>query len=438
MNRRIRRRVAAVTHRARQAAGGRSTGLPPSRVEQAWTLTDGSLVLEGWCVDESAEVPLEARVADGEWVSLFRKHRPDVAQAITGLLDASLGQSYYGFVGRLIAPSIHAPATVHLRRAGETWSLPCPPPQATAIRDELFSFLAIDPNKATPESLTPIADMMRHSPQAPTPQTTVRYQHESCPDRSTVNIVVPLYGQFGFVRNLLLNASLFPYPGFSITLVCDDPGIADSVAVWVERWNDLAYRTPVRLLEHDVNGGFAMACNTGCAATPADYHLLLNSDILVDRLGPDVASLLDCLNQGFSAVAPVLTFPDGRLQHAGMELRRSIDFPGFVLPMHPGKEGSVGQLPAQPYEVPMLSGAAVLMRADVLTGVGGIPRVFGRGDFEDVRLCQLLRQVGPVGIDPRVRWAHVEGASFPREQLGGVPATLAKSLLVELEGEDIR
>lgn len=430
MKRRLTRRLTALTQRVRGQAVGRVDPTTQSRIEQAWVLDDGSLVIEGWCVDQSTLAALEARAGDGDWTPLLRKHRPDVAHAIAGLTAASLGQANYGFVGRLTGQGVASTLRVHMRSGASTWYLPCPQPTSSAIRDELFASLAIDPSDLAPENLLPLSEIMRHAPRPAAPQTELLYEHISCPTHGTVNVVVPLYGQFTYVRNLLLNAATFPSAGCTITFVCDDPTIADDLAAWVRAWNDAVYRTPTRVIAHSANAGFATACNTGSEATSADYQLLLNSDILVDRFGPDIELLRSTVTAGFVAVGPVLTYPDGRLQHAGMELQASDDFPGFVLPMHPGKGEPPDGLPDEAFSVPMLTGAAILLSTRALDRAGGMPIVFGRGDFEDVLLSQRLRTEGPLVIEPRVRWTHVEGASFDRDTLGGVPATLAKSLLV--------
>ena len=105
-------------------------------------------------------------------------------------------------------------------------------------------------------------------------------------------------------------------------------------------------------------------------AARASKVLLLNSDVLVDRPGVDLRSLADCLDAGCAAVAPVLLFPIGTVQHAGMRIEPSTDFPGFDLPAHPGKHRPPSDFGTEPYEVPMLSGAAIMTTADTLREVG--------------------------------------------------------------------
>jgi len=41
-----------------------------------------------------------------------------------------------------------------------------------------------------------------------------------------------------------------------------------------------------------------------------------------------------------------------------------------------------------------------------------------------------LRERGPLMVHPGVVWIHVEGASYRREEHGGVPVTLAKSVVI--------
>jgi GT2 family glycosyltransferase len=112
-----------------------------------------------------------------------------------------------------------------------------------------------------------------------------------------------------------------------------------------------------------------------------------------------------------------------------MEWVPSRDFPGFTLPLHPGKHGSVDGLPDSTFACELISGAAILVERSRLEAVGGVPKVYGRGDFEDALLSEALADFGPLIIDPSVRWIHEEGASYRRDEAGGVPLTLAKSLV---------
>jgi GT2 family glycosyltransferase len=130
-------------------------------------------------------------------------------------------------------------------------------------------------------------------------------------------------------------------------------------------------------------------------------------------------------------VAPVLTYPDGSIQHAGMAMATAPGAPGFTVPLHEGKGLPASTLPIHPFDVDLLSGAVLMVPTALYEEVGGMPVWLGKGDFEDVALCRLLSQHGTLRVVPGVQWTHVEGASYQRYGQSAVLVTLAKSVLFE-------
>jgi len=409
---------------------------PRAQVDSAWVLDDGSLCIDGWLPTTPTESgDVYARVVTSSAGvqpagRLFRKHRPDVAAHLLGGSGYQAGTADLGFVG-------HVPGHV---TPGEPFSLEvsCDLGSAVtqpllvtsdAVPEEAFMGLAIDPDTITPTSIASLASVMRHSFPKPLPAATTAYAHSSLETVASVNVVVPVYGGFTYLRNLLLALAGAQTGAAELTIVCDDPRIADELVTWAGRWNEAVYDARVRVLVHDRNGGFAAACNSGWQASLSPLHLLLNSDVIVDSLAADLAHLSSLLVEGVAAVAPVLLFPDGSLQHDGMILVEPDNLPGFTVPGHPGK----GLAPAAwsgPFDAELLTGAAILTTTEVLQEVGGVPPVYGRGDFEDVLLSVAMSRLGRLVVDPDVRWTHVEGVSYDRDQHGGLPVTLAKSMVI--------
>jgi len=407
-------------------------GKPKARIDTSWLLTDGSICVDGWLVAPTGEggrieACAEQAGRTGPWLPLLRKSRPDVADHVSGsgALNVDLG-----FVGRVAGPVDPSKASsIRLRGPWGSMRLPVEGLRHEAIPEDIFAGLQLDCSALSPATLAPIVGVIAASPPARPASASIAYRNLALPATASTGIVVPFYRAFDYLPNLL--RALAPVgPEIELTVVCDDPGLADDLVVWTRSWNDAVYRVPMQVLVHDHNAGFAAACNTGWRATSSALVLLLNSDILVYDPVRDLARLADGVGGGVVATAPVLLFPDGTLQHAGMEMVDAPDFPGFVLPGHPGKHGPADLLPAGPFDVPMLTGAAVCVGRDDLEAVGGVPVVFGRGDFEDVLLSLALRDRGRLTVDPAVRWTHMEGASYRRAELGGIALTLAKSVVV--------
>jgi GT2 family glycosyltransferase len=394
------------------------------------------MCVDGWCLTTPQGGDLRARLTGSDdtdempWSILFRKHRPDVASHFYGGADYAGGAAHLGFFGHIRGTGRkRRPTRLELRDDERSWSVPLGTPVAEAVPEEAFFGLVIDVDGITPGSIASLASVMRHSLAKPLPLVTTAYAHVSLAGPAKVNIVVPTYGDFTYLRNLVLALADAPTGAVEATVVCDDPRIVDDLVRWTTQWNDAVYGGPVRVLVHDQNSGFAAACNSGWQSSRCSHQLLLNSDVIVDSLVADVTRMSALLVDGVVAVAPVLLFPDGTLQHDGMRMEEPAHLPGFTLPAHPGK----GQPPptrSEPFEVDLLTGAAILTTTSVLRAVGGLPSVYGRGDFEDVLLSVAMARLGRLMVDPAVRWTHVEAASYDRDQHGGLPVTLAKSMVV--------
>lgn len=356
----------------------------------------------------------------------MRKERPDVAEHVLGPGAAS---SAFGIVGQVAGPvDTASPLVVEVRAGGQSVRLPIDDVRHDAVPEETFAGLAVA-GTPTPAALAAVVGVARASAVPPAPDVSLGYRHARMTGNSAVSVVVPVYREYTYLRNLV-RALADANDGVELTVVCDDPQLAGDLVAWVRAWNEPVYDVPMQVLVHDRNAGFAAACNTGWRSGRGELVVLLNSDVLVADPSTDLVRLAAGMAADVAAIAPVLLFPDGSLQHAGMAMVDAPDFPGFVLPGHPGKHGPADDLPAEIFDVPMLTGAAICVRRTVLERVGGVPAVYGRGDFEDVLLSLSLRDIGRLVVDPGVRWTHVEGASYRRDELGGIAVTLAKSVVV--------
>jgi GT2 family glycosyltransferase len=346
-----------------------------------------------------------------------------------GRTAAELRTADFGFFGYLPPPAQGPVTRVELRDRISQWHYPLDPPRTEPVPETLFAWLDLDDAELSSSTLAPLTHVIRQAPEPPRPAVQESYRHRAYTGTAEIGIVVPVYGTPALLRHLLLSLASCNPEHVQLTVVCDDPELTPELTAWMTEWNDGVYNVPACLLVHDRNAGFAAACNTGWRANISRYQLLLNSDVLVPDPVGGLATLRQTLDSGAAAAAPVLLFPDGTVQHAGMRWDTSPDFPGFTLPLHPGKHDPVADLPQAPFASELLTGAAVLVERSLLETVGGVPTVYGRGDFEDALLCEALSAHGPLMVVPSVRWIHQEGASYHREETGGVPLTLAKSLV---------
>jgi GT2 family glycosyltransferase len=134
---------------------------------------------------------------------------------------------------------------------------------------------------------------------------------------------------------------------------------------------------------------------------------------------------------GVGAVGPLLLYPDGTVQHAGvvLGLRGTAD---HIMRGFPGDgDGYAGSLSCT-REVSAVTGACMLVRRDVLDELGGLDEHFAT-HYQDVDLCLRIRASGRrILYTPRAVLAHHEGATR-----GAFYDHVDRALLLDAWGETI-
>ena len=163
----------------------------------------------------------------------------------------------------------------------------------------------------------------------------------------------------------------------------------------------------------DATFNFAEAINLGRAHAQGDFLLLLNDDVTVEESTPVLRLLEIGQRPGVGAVGAKLTYPDGRLQHAGIVLLPSGPTHAYIAKpgSFPGYFGST----LTPRNYSAVTAAAMLTRAEAFDAVGGFDTSFAR-DFNDVDYCLRLREAGyRIAWTPYAHLIHHEGASIVRK-----------------------
>lgn len=132
----------------------------------------------------------------------------------------------------------------------------------------------------------------------------------------------------------------------------------------------------------DPNASFAENCNTGAQYAPGEILVFLNDDTEPQDgwLGA-LCRPFDDPRVGITGAR--LTYPDGRIQHAGVYL----DSPGGVLTAH----NVLTDEPSR--EVEAVTGACMAVRREAWTQLGGFDVGYING-YEDVDLCLRARAEG--------------------------------------------
>ena len=402
-------------------------------LDRAWALGTGGLLLMGWRFDPyhlSPQIWLHA--PNGQPVDitdrLFSVSRLDVAESYRSQFPDIPEQT--GFICHVPAPT--APGDVRLIelryanhpscwcRLPDTHS----PRSGLALVREILSWVP-QPQRVRHRLFALFDDHLGPAINAIAPNSPPGSERiESLtfgkpPDHPRVSVLVPLYGRYDFLRHQLAQFADDPdFQSVDLLYLVDDPNILTATLELAAAVQTL-FGVPFRVIHAGVNLGYAGINNLGARLARADTLLLLNSDVIPLHAGW-LEILLDGLERlpDAGAVAPLLLFPEGAVQHAGMVVGDSLAFPGFLFNLHPGK-GQAWNGPDTPSEQAMLTAACLLLRTADYRACGGLDEGYWIGDFEDSDLCLALRQRGKrLYLTPQAKLCHLERQSQKLGEFG--------------------
>jgi O-antigen biosynthesis protein len=221
-----------------------------------------------------------------------------------------------------------------------------------------------------------------------------------------VSVIMPTAGSRGLVRTAIESIQAHTrYPAIEIVVVDnipDDAPDADALRGWLDDAADVVVR-----IEEPFN--WSRFNNLATDAAGGDLLLFLNDDIDVREPGWLAALVTQATRPDVGAVGPLLLYPDGTVQHAGMFLSGEIGRHAF---RHATGDtaGPFGLARVQ-REVIAVTGACLLTRRDVFETLGGFDE---RHDVvnNDLDYCLRVREAGkPVLFVPEARLVHHEMAS---------------------------
>ena len=252
-------------------------------------------------------------------------------------------------------------------------------------------------------------------------QRRVRFGRQA--PEAEITVVIPLYRRWDFMLGHVAGFSQDPWfleQRVRLLYVIDDPTIETDVLGWCRgQLSDELLDVTVISLQR--NSGFALACNSGVLAAETPYVCLLNSDVLPFQPGWLQPLFRTLLMVPEAMVAPLLLTDDGRIQHAGMTVQPLglRDLPACVHTLKGLDPAQVQALSPDdlPYDVELLSGAALMFERRRFLELGGFNPVFGRGDFEDLDFSlRWLQAGGRLQLVPRSRLTHLERQSITHVQ----------------------
>lgn len=172
-------------------------------------------------------------------------------------------------------------------------------------------------------------------------------------------------------------------------------------------------RWPVRILHREGEFNWSALNNEGARATTAEHLLFLNDDVapLERHWLPELQTRL--AQPGVGAVGAVLRYPDGRLQHAGIQVHGQPELAcRHLFRFCSGNEPQVRRwLAHDQLPVTAVTGACLLTPRSVFDAVGGFDERLALV-YNDVDYCMRLRESGWSSIVAvRAELCHHEGWS---------------------------
>jgi GT2 family glycosyltransferase len=218
-----------------------------------------------------------------------------------------------------------------------------------------------------------------------------------------VSIVIPSRDQGALVERCLGSIrGLTRHPAYEIVVV--DDATTDLRALHAFG------RFGARVVDGPRPFNFSRACNAGAAAAQGELLLFLNNDTEV--LEPDWLQALSLWfeDAAVGAVGPLLTYPDGRVQHAGVALGARGTADHVMRGFPADSDGYAGSL-STAREVSAVTGACLMVRRDRFHAIGGFCADYAT-HYQDADLCLRLRREGlSIVFTPRPRLIHHEGAT---------------------------
>jgi len=221
-----------------------------------------------------------------------------------------------------------------------------------------------------------------------------------------VSIIIPLFNQVELTAACLA-ALKRNSPPTMYELVLVDNGSTDETALLLNDWTGKA-----TILRNERNHGFAAACNQGARAARGETLLFLNND--TEPTPGWMVPLMEALAEpGVGIAGSKLLFPDGTIQHAGIEFMDDPLTGNRLSPCHVGYRHPDGPEYRVPRDFPAVTAASMAVPRRLFLQAGGFCEEYWNG-FEDVDLCCRIREMGyTIRCCPESVVIHHESKSGP-------------------------
>lgn len=223
-----------------------------------------------------------------------------------------------------------------------------------------------------------------------------------------VSIIIVNWNEGKMIRDCLISIKDHTdYPNFNVIVV--DNGSTDGSVEMIQRkfpW--------VKLIKNEIPY-FARANNMGikyALKEGADYVFLLNNDTkMIHRDWLTRIIEIPEANPNVGIVGCKLIYPDGRIQHAGGKIDVKSSEVAFNYGAGKLDNGSYDEVK----DVDYVTGAAFLIRKEVLQKIGLLDERFSPIYFEETDYCARAKMAGyRIIYNPRTKIVHREGITVKK------------------------
>ncbi len=250
-------------------------------------------------------------------------------------------------------------------------------------------------------SRAPRSDATRTFQSSPAQQLDVPLIPQGIAPTAKVSILIPFKDHLELLRNCLRSLRRGTYRRLEIVLL--DNG---SVEPRMRRYlRHMRQRRGFSVVPCPGPFHFAKICNRGARHARGDYLLFLNNDVEVLTSDWLEQMLRLAEHPHVGVVGATLLYPDGAVQHAGIEPLRQ----GIWQHVHRGEKWDFARTDMQEARVAAaVTGACLLMRRGRFLELGGFDERFPV-THNDVDLCLRARQRGWLTVvTPHARLMHFE------------------------------
>ncbi len=210
------------------------------------------------------------------------------------------------------------------------------------------------------------------------------------------------------IQGLSATNALFDSKGFKLRAYIGDTGSTDPKTIAL--LNNVPKFLNVSWFD---SYNFSRSNNDLFELGKSEFSLFLNNDVLIKDNPSSIFRVFDLINADSSigAASAVLNFPDGSLQHGGIDFFRNLELLGFPYHPHSTKpwEHSIGFS----FRAMAGTGAFLMVRSAEFANVNGFNESY-QAECQDVELCLEFARRGYVTrVVDTGSLVHLENATRP-------------------------